>query len=78
MKRIILSLLAIASACVLFGDDAPHWIGLDTTLRDAQPWVAPVSASFAQSLDTRIMSYEVSESGRITGRPLQGFLVFVK
>lgn len=78
MKRMALGLLAIASACVLFGDDAPHWIGLDTTLRDAQPWVAPVSASFAQSLDTRIMSYEVSESGRITGRPLQGLLVVVK
>lgn len=76
MKQLLLGVLVICATAV-FADDAPHWIGLDTTLRDQKTWVAPVETSCAASLDTRIYDALASVGETIRG-VFTGLFFFVK
>lgn len=73
-----LMLAVVAAGLFSFADDAPHWIGYDTTLRDAQQWVAPVETAYACSLDTFIADRRYTEGVSIFGTPLLGFLLMFK
>jgi len=54
------ALVACLTTLGAFADEAPHWIGLDTTLRDQQTWVAPTETACSGSLDTQV--YDVVKS----------------
>lgn len=66
MKQLLLGVM-IVCATVAVADDAPHWIGLDTTLRDQKAWVAPTETACAASLDTRIYDALASVGETIRG-----------
>lgn len=74
-------MLLIASLAVgmsAFADDAPHWIGLDTTVRDQLAWVAPVTVASTGSLDTRVSDFWASFCATIYGTPVTGMFLLLK
>lgn len=65
-KRLLLAgiLICISASAVA---EEPHWIGLDTTIRDSQTWTAPVESTFLRSLDTRVSDFWASVCTVIRG-----------
>ena len=65
-KRLLLAgiLICISASAVA---EEPHWIGLDTTIRDSQTWKAPVEITSSCSLDTRVSDFWASVSTVIRG-----------
>ena len=60
-KRLLLAgiLICISASAVA---EEPHWIGLDTSIRDSQTWTAPVESTFSCSLDTLVSDFWASVS----------------
>ena len=65
-KRLLLAgiLICISASAVA---EEPHWIGLDTSIRDSQTWTAPVESTFSCSLDTLVSDFWASVSTVIRG-----------
>lgn len=64
-KRLLLAGILICISAV--AEEPPHWIGLDTTIRDSQTWAAPVESTFLRSLDTRVSDFWASVCTVIRG-----------
>ena len=71
-KRLLLAgiLICISASAVA---EEPHWIGLDTTIRDSQTWTAPVESTFLRSLDTRVSDFWAS-----VGTVIRGMFIKIK
>ena len=71
-KRLLLAgiLICISASAVA---EEPHWIGLDTTIRDSQTWTAPVESTFLRSLDTRVSDFWAS-----VGTVIRGMFIIIK
>ena len=71
-KRLLLAgiLICISASAVA---EEPHWIGLDTTIRDSQTWTAPVESTFLRSLDTRVSDFWAS-----VGTVIRGTFIIIK
>ena len=71
-KRLLLAgiLICISASAVA---EEPHWIGLDTTIRDSQTWTAPVESTFLRSLDTRVSDFWTS-----VGTVIRGMFIKIK
>ena len=71
-KRLLLAgiLICISASAVA---EEPHWIGLDTTIRDSQTWTAPVESTFLRSLDTRVSDFFAS-----FGTVIRGMFIKIK
>lgn len=78
MEGKICSCALIACLMVLgvSAEDAPHWIGLDTTLRDQKVWVAPSQTVCPSSLDTQITDVWTSAGETVRGTFNGLFLLF--
>ena len=85
-SRIKLTLLAVFGAVTTLmlsgnayaeAEDAPHWIGLDTTDRTADAVVSASSTSMTP-LDTRIVSRGKSTSKAVSGRPFHGLIICIQ
>lgn len=72
-------LCALSAWLMMLGvsaEDALHWIGLDTTLRDQKVWVAPVQTVCASSLDTQVADVWTSAGETVRGTFAGLFLLF--
>ena len=67
----------IVFAAAVLADDAPHWIGLDDTLRNTDV-VASVSAVASTVIDVRTTSSAASDARKITGRPFRGMTINIR
>ena len=67
----------VVLAASVLADDAPHWIGLDDTLRNADV-VASASAVASTAIDARTTSSAASGARRITGRPFRGMTIYFR
>lgn len=66
-KRLLLAGILICISASAVAEEPPHWIGLDTTIRDSQTWTAPVESTFLRSLDTRVSDFWASVCTVIRG-----------
>ena len=66
-KRLLLAGILICISASAVAEEPPHWIGLDTTIRDSQTWTAPVESPFLRSLDTRVSDFWASVCTVIRG-----------
>lgn len=71
---LVLGLLSLGAGAE---EEAPRWIGLDTTLRDRQTWTAPDETACAASLDTRISDAAASDGRTIRGT-YRGLLLCIR
>ena len=71
-KRLLLAgiLICISASAVA---EEPHWIGLDTTIRDSQTWTAAVESTFLRSVDTRVSDFWTS-----VGTVIRGMFIKIK
>lgn len=66
-KRLLLAGILICISASAVAEEPPHWIGLDTTIRDSQTLEAPVESTFLRSLDTRVSDFWASVCTVIRG-----------
>ena len=66
-KRLLLAGILICISASAVAEEPPHWIGLDTSIRDQQTWTAPVESTFSCSLDTLVSDFWASVSTVIRG-----------
>ena len=66
-KRLLLAGILIGISASAVAEEPPHWIGLDTSIRDKQTWTAPVESTFSCSLDTLVSDFWASVSTVIRG-----------
>ena len=71
-KRLLLAGILICISVSAVAEE-PHWIGLDTTIRDSQTWTAPVESTFLRSLDTRVSDFWAS-----VGTVIRGMFIIIK
>ena len=74
-KLMMAGLLAFVASAL--ADDAPHWIGLDTTLRDQVAWVAPKTEAFGRAIDTRVFDFRASVGTSVYGSGRPGLCILV-
>ena len=72
-KRLLLAGILICISASAVAEEPPHWIGLDTTIRDSQTWKAPVESTVPCSLDTRVSDFWAS-----VGPVIRGMLIIIK
>ena len=72
-KRLLLAGILIGISASAVAEESPHWIGLDTTIRDSQTWTAPVESTFLRSLDTRVSDFWAS-----VGTVIRGMFIKIK
>ena len=72
-KRLLLAGILICISASAVAEEPPHWIGLDTTIRDSQTWTAPVESTFLRSLDTRVSDFWTS-----VGTVIRGMFIKIK
>ena len=71
--RLLLAGILICISASAVAEESPHWIGLDTTIRDSQTWTAPVESTFLRSLDTRVSDFWAS-----VGTVIRGMFIKIK
>ena len=72
-KRLLLAGILICISASAVAEESPHWIGLDTTIRDSQTWTAPVESTVPCSLDTRVSDFWAS-----VGTVIRGMFIKIK
>ena len=72
-KRLLLAGILIGISASAVAEEPPHWIGLDTSIRDKQTWTAPVESTFSCSLDTRVSDFWAS-----VGTVIRGMFIIIK
>lgn len=77
MKKIILSAVMMLSVVGLSDDDAPHWIGLDTTLRNADQ-VVSVPQVVSTGVDTRVSEIVYSAGTSVRGYKRPGLQIIIR